>query len=187
MADINILGPFILSFEGGFVNDPDDRGGATNKGVTLATWQSHGRDLDGDGFITEKDVRLIQTSDAMAILKKICWDRWKADKIKNQSVANLLVDWVWCSGIYGIKIPQRVLGVDIDGKVGNQTLTAVNKYPDQQELFRKLWREREKYLDRICESTPSNRKFRKGWQSRIEAIGWGELKMNTIPASVLKF
>lgn len=38
MADIKVLVPFILSWEGGFVNDPDDKGGATNKGVTIATW-----------------------------------------------------------------------------------------------------------------------------------------------------
>lgn len=29
MANIDILSPFILSWEGGFVNDPHDRGGAT--------------------------------------------------------------------------------------------------------------------------------------------------------------
>ena len=42
------LVPFILSWEGGFVNDPDDVGGATNKGITIATWRLHGCDNDGD-------------------------------------------------------------------------------------------------------------------------------------------
>ena len=37
MAKIDSIAKFILSFEGGFVNDPVDRGGATNKGVTIAT------------------------------------------------------------------------------------------------------------------------------------------------------
>ena len=35
MADVNKLAPFILKWEGGFVNDPDDLGGATNMGVTI--------------------------------------------------------------------------------------------------------------------------------------------------------
>ena len=37
MADANILKPFVLVWEGGYVNDPRDKGGATNMGVTLAT------------------------------------------------------------------------------------------------------------------------------------------------------
>ena len=35
MANVNVLLPFILKWEGGFVNDPADAGGATNKGVTI--------------------------------------------------------------------------------------------------------------------------------------------------------
>ena len=40
MANSKILEPFILKWEGGFVNDKDDLGGATNMGVTLATYRS---------------------------------------------------------------------------------------------------------------------------------------------------
>ena len=47
MANVDILLPFILKYEGGFVNDPADSGGATNKGVTIATWRSVGYDKDG--------------------------------------------------------------------------------------------------------------------------------------------
>ncbi len=60
------------------------------------------------------------------IFKKYYWDKWNADDIKDQNVANILVDWVWASGAYGIKIPQRVLGVDVDGIVGPKTIAAVN-------------------------------------------------------------
>ena len=42
MAKVNLLLPFILRWEGGFVNDPMDKGGATNKGVTIATWRKVG-------------------------------------------------------------------------------------------------------------------------------------------------
>ena len=40
MADVNKLAPFILKWEGGFVNDPDDLGGATNMGVTIETHEN---------------------------------------------------------------------------------------------------------------------------------------------------
>ena len=39
MAKSIKLIPFILQWEGGFVNDPADLGGATNKGVTIGTFK----------------------------------------------------------------------------------------------------------------------------------------------------
>ena len=41
MADVRKLAPFILKWEGGFVNDPDDLGGATNMGVTIGTYEAY--------------------------------------------------------------------------------------------------------------------------------------------------
>lgn len=41
MANVNELTPLILKWEGGFVNDPDDLGGATNMGVTIDTFGFH--------------------------------------------------------------------------------------------------------------------------------------------------
>ena len=46
------------------------------------------------------------------------WDRWKADEIKSQSIADILVDWIWASEMHGIKIPHDVFGVIPDGIVG---------------------------------------------------------------------
>ena len=63
MADVNKLLPFILKWEGGFVNDPADAGGATNKGVTIATWRNVGYDKDGDGDIDVKDLKLLSVDD----------------------------------------------------------------------------------------------------------------------------
>ena len=40
MAHLKPFAQFILSFEGGFVNNPNDRGGATNRGVTISTWKA---------------------------------------------------------------------------------------------------------------------------------------------------
>ena len=170
MADINKLVPFILRWEGEFVNDPDDLGGATNKGVTIATWKQVGYDKDGDGDIDVKDLRLITEKDMVdRVLKPYYWDRWRADEIKSQSVANILVDWVWASGAYGIRLPQQLLGVKIDGIVGTQTIAAVNDC-DPKELFDKIMNERIAFIDRICISRPANKKFKNGWINRLKAI-----------------
>lgn len=186
MADVKILGRFILSFEGGFSNHPYDKGGPTNKGVTLSTWMSQGYDKDGDGDIDIDDLRMITDDDALRILKKNYWDRWRADEIKDQGIANLLVDWTWCSGSYGIKIPQRVLGVTVDGVVGPKTIAAVNG-TDAHRLFDSLHKERMEYLERICQITPTNRVHLNGWIRRLNAIKYRSITLNTNPILEIRF
>lgn len=176
MAKVNILLPFILSWEGGFVNHPKDPGGATNKGVTLKTWRSIGYDKDGDGDIDVLDLKLITEEDVrQKVLKPYFWDKWKADGIKDQSIANLLVDWLWTSGKWGIIYPQQILGVKADGIVGVKTLAAINNHPKPSVLFSKLWARRKQHFNAIAASNPSQKVFLKGWCNRLESIAYGYL------------
>ena len=166
MANHKILEPFILKWEGGFVYDKDDLGGATNMGVTLATYRS----VFGSKK-TAKDLKRMTRVQWGIIFKKYYWDKWKADDINDQNVANILVDWLWCSGSYGIKIPQEVLGVSIDGIVGSKTIAAIN-VRDGRELFDTIKQERKDYIDRICQARPQNKKFKKGWLNRINSLDY---------------
>ena len=86
MADIKLYLPKLLTWEGGFVDDPADPGGATNKGITIATWRAVGYDKTGDGLITAADLKLLTATDVEMVLRYFYWDKWKADQIKNQSV-----------------------------------------------------------------------------------------------------
>lgn len=162
MADIYKLKPHILRWEGGFVNDPVDRGGATNKGVTLSTFRFY--------FGSNKtvgDLRNISDSEWLYVLKHGFWDQWKADLINNQSIANILVDFAWASGAKtSIKKIQRVLYLNPDGIVGSKTLAALNG-PNKQEIFEKIKAERLRYVDAICRANMSQLKFLRGWQNRI--------------------
>lgn len=168
MADYRKLVPYILKWEGGFVNDPADAGGATNKGVTLATYTAY-RKAKGLGAATVADLWRMTEVEWTDIFKTLYWYRWQGDRILSQSVASILVDWVWGSGKWGIIIPQRILGVAQDGIVGNVTLTALNARP-ARELFNQIKAARVKYIDDICRARPLNERFRKGWMNRLNDL-----------------
>ena len=187
MANVEKIVPFIIQFEAGvnpagltgeklfekarktgYANDPDDLGGATMVGVTIATYKEYCR-KKGYPVPTIDRLRNMTYAQWLDILKTMFWDRWQADKIANQSVAEILVDWVWASGKYGITIPQQVLGVTVDGVVGPKTLAALNKQNPAQ-FFARIVAERKAYIDRICASRPVNNKYKRGWLNRLNAI-----------------
>lgn len=180
MADVSKLLPIILQWEGLFVDDKLDLGGATNMGVTIGTWKQCGYDKDNDGDIDVADLKLLTKSDVQIVLKKYYWDRWKADEIRNQSIANILVDWVWGSGVYGIKIPQRILRVPEDGKVGTLTLGALNNWhhvnnSTQKVLFETIKEERNHFIDAIIAKRPEQKRFEKGWRNRINYFQYSDI------------
>lgn len=177
--------------------DKADPGGYTKYGITLATWITRGYDKDGDGDIDKDDLNLIDVPDYEQMVKLNFWDRWRADHIKSQSIAEMLVDWVWASGAYGITEPQKLLGVKADGLVGAMTINALNNYPDQAELHRKIYKARFDFIDRITQTNietyktkgfpkqgiPANpnpterdlmtftfKRFQQGWKNRVVAL-----------------
>lgn len=170
MANFNHVFDKLMKHEGGFVNDPTDKGGATNWGVTLAVWKSKGYDKDGDGDIDADDVKLLTKDDARAIAKPEYWDKLRADDIKNQSVAEFLHDWAYNSGVStAAKKIQRIVGVKDDGAIGSITIAAINK-ANQQWLFESLVASRKAFVEAIVKNNPSQKKFYNGWMNRINSF-----------------
>ena len=167
MANAAKLAPSIERWEGGFANHPSDKGGATNKGVTIATFRSYyGKNK------TVEDLKRMTYDQWYKIYKNGYWDKWCADEIQSQSIADLLVDWCWVSGKYGIIYPQQVLGVKADGIVGSITLAAINTHPNKKELFEKLWNRRKQHFEAIVKSNPSQKVFLNGWMNRLNSFKW---------------
>lgn len=152
----------------GFVFDPVDTGGVTVVGVIYTTFVTYckKKKIKNDSV---DDLKKLTYDMWFDILKGSYWNRWYADQIKSQSVAEMLVDWVWASGVHGIKIPQRMLGVTDDGIVGAMTLDALNK-KDPKDFFNSLVQERTNFVEGIVKRSPSQEKFLKGWKNRINDL-----------------
>ena len=168
MAKVERLVPHILKWEGGLVNDPDDLGGLTNKGVTYKTYKLY---CKRKGKIaTEEGLINLSMDEFTDILKTMYWDACRADRIESQSVANTIVDWGWHSGtITAAKEVQKLLGVTADGIIGNVTLSEINS-KNPRELFDAIKIARIAYLNRICSSRPANSKFMRGWLNRVNSL-----------------
>lgn len=164
MADYRKAIPNILRWEGGFANDPYDRGGATMKGITLSTY----RQYYGSGKSVE-DLKRISDEEWGTIFKRGYWDRLKCDDIKDQSVANLLVDFGWMSGVsVAAKTIQIIVGVKADGVIGPKSIAAINGC-NQRQLFEKLYKARVDFFYKICSTRPTNKRFLNGWLNRLKS------------------
>ena len=188
MANIEHFIPFLIKWEAGiskksnetneslfqrarktgWADDPDDLGGQTMVGVTMATYEEYCR---RKGYPKPTTGRLMDLSynDWKSILKMLYWDRWNADEIRSQSIAEIVCDFVWASGVHGIKVPQDLVGLIPDGIVGPKTLAAVNSR-NPRELFDQIKIARFDFIEDICRKRPANNKFKRGWMNRINDI-----------------
>lgn len=167
MASIDILIPFILEWEGGYVHHKNDKGGATNRGVTLKTWEEYCKKTGKLASLTT--LRKMTQAEWHDIFKEHSWDLWKADRIYSQRVANILVDWSWMSGAKTVKKVQKILGVTADGIVGAITLAAINGH-SEDALFGQIKELRKKFYYGIVKQDPTQQTFLKGWIRRLEDL-----------------
>ena len=159
----------VLKHEGGFVDDPDDRGGATNRGITqktLSDWR--GKE------VTAADVQALTETEAGGIYKARYWDKMSLDLIVSQGMAEAVMDF----GVNaGPKTAVRALQAAVnwvekegaklaeDGIIGPITIRAVNTTTERM-LILKFFEVRARYYLNISRSRPVNRKFLYAWMRR---------------------
>ena len=162
MANFKKYEPRLRKWEGSeFKVDPDDYGGATNSGVTLSTFR---KVLGADK--TVEDLQNMTYEQWYQVMKGYFWDKCKADQIRNQSVAEIFVDWCIHAGIGKIKLVQAMVEVNTDGIVGPKTLAAINNM-SQQVLHRKIKLMRaQRAIDQIY-GNPSQMKYFNGFFRRF--------------------
>ena len=173
----------VLGFEGGYVNDSDDRGGETNYGITASTLNSAKNKGWVPFNITIKDIKLEY---AKTIYKKGYWDAVQADSLPHPLDLIMFDSAVNHGPGAAVKLLQKSLNallryteLKIDGIIGPLTLRAVNDYvglgstpgtpPDSNIRYLcidVLLNRVELYLS-IVLNNKSQDKFLKGWLNRV--------------------
>ncbi|MFN2306673.1 MAG: holin-associated N-acetylmuramidase [Paracoccaceae bacterium] len=183
MQSVQVIATDIVAREGGYVNDPDDPGGATKHGVTIHTMRRLGLDLTGDGAVTEADVRALTMDQARDIFLKHYFFGPGIDSLPNPLQASVF-DMYVNAGANAVKILQRVFNamrfdVAVDGVIGPQTADAARQAiaaaPDH--LVDAYGIARRNYYYGLADARPASRKYARrrdggkgGWILRAETF-----------------
>lgn len=181
MKTVEEIAAEIVAREGGYVNDPDDPGGATNYGVTLATLQRLGIDKTGEGRVDVADVKALSRADASRIYVEHYFRRPRLAELP-ASVQASVFDMYVNAGTNAIKILQRLVTrmgfpATDDGMIGPATIRAATQadlaapgyFADAYGIARR------NYYYALGDARPASRKFARskaggkgGWITRAE-------------------
>lgn len=155
----------VILIEGGFVNNPADKGGPTKYGITQAVY---------DKFIgrssTIDEIKNMPIGNAIAIYKKNYWDKIRGDEITSYAKAYAIFDQSVNWGLdKAIKRVQRVLNEPETGTLTNAQLVLLNSIDEQAFVDSYLEFARQAYLLTVA-SNPAYEQFKDGWLNRVEKI-----------------
>lgn len=181
MQSVRQIAEDIVRREGGYVNDPDDPGGATNFGVTIHTMRRLGLDLDGDGVIGVADVRRLTRNQAVEIFLRHYFEKPLIAELPRALQASVF-DMYVNAGANAVKILQRLMcdmgfDVAVDGALGPQTLAAVRAafHASPDHLADAYGIARRNYYFRLADRRAASRKYARaraggkgGWIKRAE-------------------
>lgn len=127
MAKFDAALQFTLKNEGGFVDNPLDRGHATNYGVTTQALSDYlGRPATVD------DVKNMSMAQVMGIYLPKYWNQVQGDKLTYQSSATALFDMAVLQGPrQAVKLAQRIVKAVDDGVMGPKSVSAINAMDPQ--------------------------------------------------------
>jgi len=165
MSDFESALAFVLRWEGGFVDHPQDPGGRTNRGVTqrvYAAWRArHGLPPQDVRQVADAEVRAIYESDYW---RPPCCDRLpeRLDLVQFDTAVNMGVG-------RAVRLLQGAVGCGVDGKFGTGTASAVAGC-DPRSALSAYCDAREAYYRRLVAAKPDLRVFLKGWLNRLNAL-----------------
>ncbi|MDM7458845.1 MAG: holin-associated N-acetylmuramidase [Paracoccus sp. (in: a-proteobacteria)] len=181
MQSVEEIARQIVQREGGFVNDPDDPGGATKHGVTVGTMRSLGLDLNRDGRVDAADVRALTRAQAEQIFIEHYFHKPRLAELPLQLQPGVF-DMYVNAGANAVKILQRLVTrmgfpTTADGVIGPRTIAAVRSADRAAPLHLAdaYGIARRNYYYALADQRPASRKFARsksgakgGWIIRAE-------------------
>jgi lysozyme family protein len=181
MRSVTEIAEEIIAREGGYVNDPDDPGGATNFGVTIHTMRRLGLDLDGDGDVDPGDVRRLTRARARDIYVEHYFRRPGIAGLP-EALQPSVFDMYVNAGSNAVRILQRLLAdfghpATVDGVIGPRTVAAAEAAfgAAPRHLADAYGIARRNYYYALADRRPASRKYARrrdggkgGWILRAE-------------------
>lgn len=183
MMTVDEIAAEIVSREGGYVNDPDDPGGATKYGVTIGTLRRLGLDKTGDGRVDHADVQALTRADAARIFVEHYYRKPRLAELPGPlqpSVFDMYVN----AGTHAVKLLQRLttrmgFAASDDGLIGPQTVRAAREatLAAPRHIADAYGIARRNYYYALGDARPASRKYcrrkdggKGGWITRAEAF-----------------
>lgn len=165
----------LLRHEGGFVNNPNDKGKATNKGISWKTWEANAKSILNIEP-TLDNLKKLTDEQASRIYEKEFWNRIKADQINDPDMRYAIFDFYVNAGGKAIKVLQETLNeiqtettLIADGVIGSKTITCLNK-ANRIIAYNKFLENRKKYYNKLVEEDSTQKVFLKGWLNRTNSF-----------------
>jgi lysozyme family protein len=175
MADFTQAFQLMITHEGGYVNDPDDPGGETYKGVARkifskwSGWTTIDILKQQSGFPANLDKSDDLQSAVADFYRVNFWDKINGDQISNQDVANSIFDFgVNAGSSTSSSLAQMVVGAKSDGVIGPSSLASINNFDPDHFLAAFTVAKIARYVN-IVKKRPTSRKYFYGWV--IRALG----------------
>jgi lysozyme family protein len=173
---------FAQQWERGYINHPNDHGGATNLGVTQRVYDQYRLDNDR----SRQSVKDITQQEAQTIYVQGYWNQVKGNQLPPLTSISL-ADFAYNSGPArathemkrflrenGYEIPMTAEGRNVrNEKLDSRTLVAIKDYVSKfgdEKLAQGINLERHKFVQSIVDKHPDQKVFLKGWNNRINSL-----------------
>jgi len=156
---------FTLKEEGGYVDNPADHGGATNHGVTQATYDAW-RDSQKQA---RQGVLSISDAEVQGIYNLMYWAPAHCDRL-SQALSICQFDWCVSHGAKGATTTlQQALAVTADGAFGPSTAAALAAQ-DHGVFWQSYNKLRRNWYRAWAQVHPDQEQFLKGWLARVDRL-----------------
>jgi len=164
---------FVLKWEGGLTDDPDDPGGRTYRGVTQARYNQYRKEKG----LPLQDVAKMTETEMREIYWKYYWQPVRAEEFAYPLALAVFDTGVNMGTVTAIKLLQRAINdllpsnkwIEVDGKIGQQTISVARSL-NTVKLALQLCNRREERYKAIVRANPRLGKFLRGWLNRLNDL-----------------